>query len=218
MSLVKEAFLELFPEKFENRIMLLKYSAKFSKYNANVKYDSNKITFSLSNDWKDVSKEIQKGLIQSLFVRVFKSNIRTIYIDLYEKFVKNIPRFSQTTQIDLILKASFERVNNKYFFGFLDLPNLVFGRESFSKLGSYDYMSNTITLSTALLDDEELLDYVMYHEMLHQKLKFYTKNGRNYHHTSKFREKERAFENPVVEKKLKSFLAKKRMKKLFRLW
>jgi hypothetical protein len=38
-----------------------------------------------------------------------------------------------------------------------------------------------------------LLDFVMYHELLHKDLGFRESNGRRYAHTRNFREKERRF-------------------------
>ena len=42
--------------------------------------------------------------------------------------------------------------------------------------------------------DEVLLDYVMYHEMLHKKHKFRNVGNRSMHHTGKFKQKEKEFE------------------------
>jgi hypothetical protein len=112
--------------------------------------------------------------------------------------------------VDPILEKSFDRVNEKYFGNYLEKTNLLWGEHSFSKLGHYHYASNTITISKVLADDEELLDYVMYHEMLHKKHKYYTKNGRSHHHTAAFRREERSFENPDVEDKLLKYLRKKK--------
>jgi hypothetical protein len=74
----------------------------------------------------------------------------------------------------------------------MEIPNLEWGSNSKRKLGSYDYHTDTISISTIFLDSEqELLDYLIYHEMLHKKLKFNSKNNRSYHHTKKFKAKEK---------------------------
>ena len=45
----------------------------------------------------------------------------------------------------------------------MQTPNLVWGKNSFRKLGSYEYGSDTITISKIFLEsDKSLLDYVMY--------------------------------------------------------
>ena len=108
-----------------------------------------------------------------------------------------------------------EIINDKYFLGLIELPNLKFGKNSFTKLGSYSYASDTITISSALKHDFELLDYVMHHELLHKKHQFNSKNGRSYHHTALFRKKEKEFENAgLMEKRL----GRLRLKNFFRLF
>mgnify|MGYP005838187353 CR=1 FL=1 len=218
MNLAKKAFKKLYPDKEITRDMNVKYSARFKPYNANVRYNSKKIIFKLSKDWKEVSENIKIGMIQQLFLKVYNEKRDTLYTELYESFVKNLPKFSVADEIDPLLKESFDRNNEKYFNRFMETPNLVWGRESFNKLGSYEYASNTIIISTVLKKREDLLDYVMYHEMLHKKLKYKSKNGRNYYHTSKFKKLESEFEDKDAEKKLEHFLKRKRIARAFQLF
>ncbi|MFH1770517.1 MAG: hypothetical protein ABH828_03090 [archaeon] len=217
MNIAEQAFKELFPDKKLNTVRI-EYSNKFKAYNANVKYNNRQTVFNLSSVWKDVSEEIQIGLIQSLLLKIFKDKKRTLNIELYNQFLKNLPKYASPQKINSFLEKVFNRVNKKYFHNFMDTPNLVWGRESFHKLGSYEYASDTITISTVIKEEQNLLDYVMYHEMLHKKFKFASKNGRNYHHTAEFRREEKKFEDLDAEKKLTSFLRKKRFKKAFRFF
>lgn len=216
MNLAEKAFLELFPDKRLNKKLMVKYSRAFNPYNANVRYTAHSMVFKLSYEWEKVSNEIKMGLIQSLLLRVYKEKRNTLHTDLYDNFIKTVGDYSVVGECEPALEDSYRRVNEKYFKGFLDKPNLKWGGESFSKLGSYEYGSNTVVISRIFeQEDEELLDYIMYHELLHKKHKFENKNGRSYHHTSKFRKKEKEFENPLIEKKLERFLKKKRFKRAF---
>ena len=215
MTLAEKSFKELFPEKEFNFETKIKYSGKVNPYNANVHYNSRSIQFNLSREWKKISEDIRIGLIQSLLLKIFKEKGNTINIDLYNKFMKNIHIAIPKDKSHPILEESFNRVNEKYFNGLVEKPNLVLGSDSVTKLGSYEFGSHTITLSNVLLSNENLLDYVMYHEMLHKKHKFQHKNGRNYHHTSEFLKKEKDFENSLeLEKELK-MLPRKFKKKEF---
>ena len=216
MNIAEKAFFELFPDKSLSKKMIVKYSRAFNPYNANVKYAAYSMTFNLSYEWKKVSDEIKLGLIQSLLLRIYKEKKKTLNIDLYENFIKTVGDYSEVKQSHPVLEQSFKRVNEKYFNGFIDKPNLKWGNHSFSKLGTYEYGSNTVTISRVFEEDEELLDYIMYHELLHKKHKFHTKNGRSYHHTSKFRKKEKQFDNPEIEKKLEKFLKSKKIKRVFK--
>ena len=68
-----------------------------------------------------------------------------------------------------------------------------------------------ITISAIFKNEKpELLDYVMYHEMLHKKFKFQSRNGRNVHHSSEFRKMESKFENRDLMEKEVSRIARKR--------
>ena len=209
-ELVKEAFQQLYPGKELEYSVSLKYSRKFKPYNANVTLHRNSLMFHFSKNWKKISKEIQIGLIQELVVKILKEKKKTINIELYNLFMKNVHLAVPKTKNDETLEQSFDRVNDIYFNGMIDKPNLQWGNASTSKLGSYEYGSDTITISTIFKNErKELLDYVMYHEMLHKKFKFQNKNGRNLHHSKEFKRMEAKFDNRDSLEKEISRLARK---------
>jgi hypothetical protein len=212
MSILTDAFEDLFPEKnLEDYNLNVKYNDRFKPYNANVKYRRNSFEFNLSRKWKRVSREIQIGLLQSLLLKVFKKKKSTFNIDLYNNFMKHIHIAAPKTKIDPFLEESFYRVNEKYFSGLIEKTNLVW-HDSIRRLGSYEYGSDTISISKVLEPDLNVLDYVMHHEMLHKKLKFKDKNGSCRHHTKEFRELERKFDDwKEMENRLKT-IGKRRFK------
>ena len=217
MKLAEQAFAELFPNKnLEEYELAINYTGKFKPYNANVRYRRNSFQFNLSRKWRTVSREIQIGLIQGLLLRAFKEKNNTINIDLYNSFMKNLHISVPKTNTDPVLEKSFNGLNESYFFGLMERPNLVW-HNSFTRLGSYEYGSDTISISKVLSDDSDLLDYVMYHEMLHKKFKFSSNNGRTCHHTREFKEMERKFENSTqMEERLKKIGRKRSV--FFRLF
>ena len=209
-ELIRESFQQLYPDKEPKYNFSLKYSRKFKPYNANVKLRGNNLSFHLSKEWKKISKEIQIGLIQELLTKILKDKKRTMNMELYNLFMKNVHLAVPKTKTDVVLEESFNRINEDYFNGMLDKPNLQWGNDSTSKLGSYEYGSDTITISTIFKSaQQELLDYVMYHEMLHKKFKFQNKNGRNLHHSNEFKKMEAKFENRNLIEKEISKLARK---------
>ena len=214
--MLKKAIGELYSEfPYETK---LKYSGRFKPYRANVRLRGEDIQFNLSKKWKTVSKEIQSGLIQELLLKIMKKKLKSLRtntqnIELYNIFMKKIHIAVPKVDIDPVLEESFDRVNSGYFYGLLDKTNLKWCNASFSKLGSYEYGTDTINISNVLRDvDRELLDYVMYHEMLHKKHKFTKKGNRSYHHTSEFKRDEKEFENSkLIEKRLSRLLVRKRL-------
>lgn len=194
MNLLEQAFRELYPDKREHRAFLIKYNGKFKGYNGNIRKTSTHVIAGLSKHWRGVSNEIKKGILQELLVRLYKERKHTIHMDLYNNFIKQLPTIAPKTHSHPTLKDSFDRVNNAMFAGMMDTPNLRLSN-GVNLLGTYEYSTDTVTISEILLTDEELLDYVMYHELLHKKHQFSANAGRVRHHSKAFREDERKFPN-----------------------
>ena len=212
-TIAEDAFRDLFPEKDASQYSFsLGYSTKFRPYNANVRRRGKIIEFNFSHKWKSISREIQVGLCHELFAKLFKVKKQTTNMDMYMHFMRSIHIAAPKTHSDPVLEKSFESNNEKFFAGMLEITNLRWGTGSTSKLGQYEYGSDMITISTIFKDaPPELLDYVMYHEMLHKKLKFRTRNGRSFHHPPEFRRLEAQFPgSQKLERELGSFARSKR--------
>lgn len=95
------------------------------------------------------------------------------------------------------LRAIFDQVNQKYFNHALDPPHLVWSsRDTYRKYGHYQFDTDTVMISTSLDRSDVpgfVLEYVMYHELLHKHLGIQVKNHRRYAHTKKFRRWEARF-------------------------
>jgi predicted metal-dependent hydrolase len=215
MKFEEEAFRELFPSK-KMPVIIVNYSGRFSPYNANVKLTGDRLFFSLSKDWKHVDITIRKGLIQNLMLKLYGRKghkcKKTIYIDLYDSFTKNLHHSIAKTMTDPLLEASFNRVNEKFFFGLVEQPNLGWSGYSKTTLGTYNYQTDTIRVSKFFQDSPlEMLDYIMYHEVLHKKVKFKNTGINVMHHTNEFRKMEKAYPNQKkMEKEIGAFLKWKR--------
>ncbi|MBS3119345.1 M48 family metallopeptidase [Candidatus Woesearchaeota archaeon] len=213
MSLVKLAYQKLYPDSEFPYDAKVSYSGRFSDYNAKVIRQGNSLEFRLSRKWLTVSEEIKLGLIQHLLLRLGNDRRSTFYTDLYSKFVKNLHISVGKTESEPELLASFSRVNDEFFHGTIEQPNLRWGSESVRKLASYDYQSDTITVSSVFLDEpEKLLDYVMFHELLHKALKFRDSGTKTIHHSSKFRQLESSYPgHEALEKALERLARKNRI-------
>jgi hypothetical protein len=91
----------------------------------------------------------------------------------------------------------FARLNREYFREALEKPTLTWSaRRTYRILGHHDSTHNTIVLSRSL-DDRSVprfvVEYVLFHEMLHIAHPAKHVNGRRYHHTPAFRRDERKF-------------------------
>jgi predicted metal-dependent hydrolase len=171
----------------------ISYSGKFSPYNARVIKRGKSLQFNLSRDWENVSDMIVLGLLESLTTKILKiKNHKSTNIDLYHNFVKSLHLATPKTRNDDYLKASFERVNSKFFEGLLDLPNFAW-HSSIRRLATYDHHTDTLSVSQVFKGRDDLIDFLVYHELLHKKLKFSGSGLRTTHHGKKFRELEEQY-------------------------
>ena len=124
------------------------------------------------------------------------------------------------------LKEVFSRINKIHFENSLDLHVSWFRRPNyrtfyFMTLGTYDRHQKLIRINQLIDDDffpPFFLDYIMYHEMLHEVCPSYIdKAGRRWVHTPLFRKREKEFhqyeEALSWEKKWIRFLKPEREKK-----
>lgn len=207
MNLAELAFIRLFPKRRMPKISLS--YGRLHGFNAKIFLSFSRMRVQLSKKWKNVSEDIQIGCIQELLLKLYKvkKKKQTIEIELYNNFIRSLSDHLPQIRSHPVLEQSFKRVNKEFFDNKISPPNLKLGK-GLSLLGSYCYQTNTITISSLLLEHPDLLDYVMYHEMLHKKHKFYsTKTGRNMHHSHKFRLDEKSYPNAaILEKKLQSLI------------
>ena len=95
------------------------------------------------------------------------------------------------------LAVSFSRVNAEYFQGRLTRPKLLWG-ESFTmrKFGHYDSICDSVVVSSSLDRCDVpafVVDFLIYHELLHRSMGVAYTNGRRAAHTPAFKRQERAF-------------------------
>jgi hypothetical protein len=95
------------------------------------------------------------------------------------------------------LDKIFARLNRRYFNNELAKPTLSWSaRRTKRILGHHDYVHDAIVISRSLdhaSAPELLVEYVLYHEMLHMKHRPRVINGRRVYHTAAFRADERRY-------------------------
>lgn len=218
MNLAERAFMSLYPNKVPP-VLSVRFSGHFKEFNGNVsiRKEGRKITnldFKLSSKFKELENETKIGIIQHLLNKVYKTDIETSEQRMYHSFIKHLTRFAERQVSDPLLVELYLELNEEYFNGLLDQPNMVFGNNTTTTLGHYEYAQDLVTISTALKSNRELMKYVLYHELLHKKHSFkVSKGGRSHYHTKAFKEDEKLFHDKDIEKKLTSFLTKKKLRK-----
>lgn len=167
-----------------------------------------KTTLQINEAYSIAPLEIKKSILSEAFSR--HQSKHTSAIKAFSKS-SNFQRLNRQISGDPIanliscrgekynLALLFEKLNHEYFRGLLSQPRLVWSsRRSKRRLGYYHPEINTIAV-TKKLDDKKtprlLVEYVLYHEMLHQHFGIKNHNGRRYAHTSAFRTAERKFKH-----------------------
>jgi predicted metal-dependent hydrolase len=95
------------------------------------------------------------------------------------------------------LLALYREVNNLFFNNQIEIQKIGWGlRKGWRRLGHYDPVHHTITLSPALDSPkvpEFVVRYIVYHEMLHALFEADTAHRRGRHHSPEFHRAERAY-------------------------
>ncbi len=113
------------------------------------------------------------------------------------------------------LREIYREVNDRYFNNQIDIGRIGWGlRKSWDRLGHYDPIHQTITLSPVLDSPavpRYVVCYIVYHEMLHAIFEDKPSGGRRRHHPPEFRQAERAYPDFAGAKKfLAGYCGKRR--------
>jgi hypothetical protein len=157
----------------------------------------------LLNAGEDIWQTILKGIFEKrskhrkdLLVNYIASEDFSGVLFEMESFIENSLDTAKGHAHDL--EASFERVNQRYFQGKMPRPALKWNRLlTVAKMGHYQSSRDTVMLSLSLDHPEVpeyVVDFVMYHELLHKKHGETVINGRRFVHTASFRREEQQFE------------------------
>jgi predicted metal-dependent hydrolase len=95
------------------------------------------------------------------------------------------------------LDEIFEELNTKFFYGLLARPNMTWSQNSARNLlGHYDPAHNAIVVSRVfdhVRVPRYVVEYILYHEMLHLKHPVKLKGSRRCIHSKQFQEEEKLF-------------------------
>lgn len=166
----------------------------------------------ISDVLRDAPAEFHAALAQILIRKLFRRRVPAKDLQIYRNYLsqpviyektaanrRNRGRKVITTAKGEVydLNEVFLFLNQIYFQNSLPTPVLTWSaRETFRTLGHHDSAHETIAISKSL-DDKQVprfvVEYVVYHEMLHIKHPTVHHNGRRYNHTPAFRRDEESF-------------------------
>jgi hypothetical protein len=173
----------------------------------------------ISDHCRHAPRSVLEAIVRILASKVMRQRPRRKYLQAYEIF-RNDPwiveavreRRLQKGRKNIVEEAGkhhslqeiYQELNHRYFNDQIEICRIGWGlRKSRERLGHYDPIHNTITLSP-LLDEpgvpKFVVRYIVYHEMLHAVFESGSSGRLKRHHTFEFRHAEKAYPDFAVAK------------------
>lgn len=190
--------------------------ARFYPYtglSSTIRLRQGKVYVRVSDILRQSPREVLYALACILLAKLYRQRISTEHERTYREYTSRstILEASEATRRSRGFKITtspagrvydleniFSDLNSRYFADRIERPVLSWSqRRTHRVLGHHDHVHGAIIISRTL-DDARIprfvIEYVMYHEMLHIKHPSRTVSGRTIYHSSSFREDEREFE------------------------
>ena len=180
--------------------------------NHTIRIRSGKALVRIAEICRDMPLPAHRGLAYILVSKLMGRRVPTAAQKVYNDFIKSAhirerATESRRTKGRKVITSSkgavydldemFDSLNFWYFDGKLPKPTLTWSpRNTYRILGHHDSAHDTVSISRSL-DDRHVpryvVEYVLFHEMLHIAHPTKHVNGRRYNHTAAFRRDERKF-------------------------
>lgn len=185
----------------------------FAGLNHTARLHENQLIVRLSDVVIDAPTEVYQSLALILLAKLYHKKIDTLCLRTYKTFIlkheiQQRARVARNHRSRLIrpsgsrgrhvdLEVLFQRLNQRYFDGSIDKPSLSWSaKKSRSVLGRYNATRHAIFISR-VFDAPNVppyvVEYVMFHEMLHVKHQSRVHDSRQVVHTPEFKAEEKAF-------------------------
>ncbi len=180
--------------------------------NHTIRVRGEKVFVRLAEVCREMPLDVQKALAFILVSKLLRKKIAPAVSEKYRGFIKNAElrekaldnkrakgrKFITTAQGELYnLNEIFAHLNQIYFDGKIPAPTLTWSaRKTFRILGHHDAAHETIVISKSLDDAKTpkyVVEFIVFHEMLHIFHPTQYRDGRRYNHTPQFRRDERKF-------------------------
>ena len=185
---------------------------RYANANAQILLADGVLRVRMADTLADAPENIQEALAEILLAKLFRRPVPVESNDRYRRYLNRREVRRNLDQVRTVrgrkhvgapagkhydLLQIFEDLNFRYFFGLMARPTLGWSRTaSRTLLGHYDPSHNAIILSRILdcVDVPRLVvDYVMFHEMLHLRHPVEHSGARRCVHTRAFKEEEKSF-------------------------
>ncbi len=185
----------------------------FAGLNHTIRIRKQRIYVRVSDILRDAPPQVCRALAFILVSKLFNKSALAEHLKLYRQYAYQ-PQVLRASDLarrkrgrKVLTSAAghvynldklFARINRRYFGNELPKPTLSWSaRRTRRVLGHHDYVHDAIIISRSLDHadvPDYLVEYLLYHEMLHMKHRPRVINGRRIYHTAAFRAEEKRFE------------------------
>ncbi len=186
----------------------------------------------ISDHCRDAPASVLEAIVLILACRIMGRRPRPKLLQTYELFRKDPSVMEAVRKRRLLrgrknisseigkchpLKEIYQELNSRYFNNQIEIRRIGWGLyKSLGRLGHYDSVHQTVTLSPALDSTEVprfVVRYIIYHEMLHAVFEDTLTDGPRKHHSAEFRRAEEAYEDFARAKKFLREFCGRRLRK-----
>lgn len=210
-----KTFYEKAFQTYNKKYEIKEISVEFYSYvgiNHTIRLRHGKIFVRISEIFKNAPSQVHNALAVILVSKILRRKVPPIANEIYGEYASREEirqkafeikkekgrKIITSPQGDVYdLEEIFRQMNDLYFDNTIQKPTLTWSaKTTFRRLGHHDAAHDTIVISKSL-DDKKVpryvVEYVVFHEMLHIHHPMKLQNGRRYHHTPAFRRDEKKF-------------------------
>jgi len=214
ISQIKSFYEEAF-HAFDPKRQMPEIEVRFYPYigiNHTIRVRCGNVFVRLAEICREMPLNAQKALAYILVAKLLRKKVPPAAREVYSNFIKTREIREKATENKkargrkIITSAQgdfydldeiFDALNQTYFKNSLQKPVLTWSaRQTYRILGHHDSTHETVVISRSL-DDEKVpkfvVEYVVFHEMLHIFHPTEHRNGRRFNHTPAFKRNERKF-------------------------
>ncbi len=211
---IKKFYEEVF-QTYNRKYEIKEINVEYYSYigiNHTIRLRNGKIFVRISDLCKNAPPQVHQSLAIILVSKILRRKVPASANEIYGEFAANEEirnkafekkkekgrKIITSSKGDIYdLEEIFHQMNDLYFDNRIKKPTLTWSaRTTFRRLGHHDAAHETIVISKSL-DDKKVpryvVEFVVFHEMLHIFHPAKIRNGRRYHHTPIFRRDEKKF-------------------------
>jgi hypothetical protein len=210
LDIFKRAYRELRPRGAMPEMEVRFYA--FANVNNTVRLRDGRLLFRISDLLEGAPENVLQAIAHILIAKIYRKDIDAGHAARYRRFVGSraisekahlLRQMRGRKHIDgpvgnvYHLDEIFEELNTKFFYGLMARPRMTWSQNNARNLlGHYDPAHNTIVVSRVFDQvrvPRYVVEYIVYHEMLHLKHPVKLKGSRRCVHPKQFQEEEKLF-------------------------